>query len=168
MSIQVVELHPSDWERYKVLRLRSLKDDPQAFSSTYAESVQRTDDWWSKRLEDAEKKEREWLLFAEENGNLVGMVGAFLTEENIANIISVYVVKEARGKGISKQLMNDLLKRIQVIKNIKYVRLTVNSGQIPAHRLYESVGFSVIGEETKQLGDGKTYLEYLMEKEFVK
>lgn len=168
MSIQVVELPPSDWERYKVLRLRSLREDPQAFSSTYDETVQRIDEWWSKRLEDAQKRGREWLLFAEEDGYLVGMAGAFISEEHIANIISVYVLKEARGRGISKLLMNELLKYIRAVKTIDTVRLTVNSDQIPALSLYKSMGFSVIGEEVKQLGDGGTHVTYLMEKELAK
>lgn len=44
-TIQVVTLQPSKWQEYKNLRLLALKEEPQAFGSTYEENAKRPDEY---------------------------------------------------------------------------------------------------------------------------
>ncbi|MBI2443597.1 MAG: hypothetical protein HYV40_06880 [Candidatus Levybacteria bacterium] len=43
-SIEVIDLDPSEWERYKDLRLHSLREEPQAYLSTYENSGKEPDE----------------------------------------------------------------------------------------------------------------------------
>jgi ribosomal protein S18 acetylase RimI-like enzyme len=168
-EVQIVKLQPSQWEAYKNLRLRALQEEPQAFGSSYAENVSKPDNYWVERLTDVEEG-KNWLVFAKENNNLIGMMGGFRKDddpEDVVNVIAVYVAKEARGKGVSKKLMQALLEDFEKDPSINKVKLSVNKEQIPAVKLYESFGFKVVGEENIRLGDGNLYDELVMEKQLL-
>lgn len=160
-KIQIIRLPPGRWNEYKALRLRALKDDPQAFGSSYAKEVAYSDEKWQERTNDG-------VLFASNSNNLIGMMGIWQSQEDkeskTANIFGVYVIPEFRGKGISKMLMQSLLDELKSNTSISKLKLTVNKNQLSAVKLYEAFGFKITGQEKAQLGDGNYYDEYLMEK----
>lgn len=164
MAIEIVHLNLEDWQSYKDLRLAALKNDPQAFSSTYADQVRQPEAYWRGRLQDVAEGKQSWLLFAREDLRLVGMVGAFIVSADTAGIISLYVLREARGRGISKALMSAILEETCKIPTIQKVTLAVNAHQDAAVRLYTGLGFEVVGQEESLMGDGKSYTELQMEK----
>ena len=93
--IEIVTLSPDDWQEYKDLRLRALKEEPQAFSATYEENSKHPSKYWQKKLEITAKGDSQWLLFAKIDGVLCGMMGAFIKKEpDNACIIAVYVAPE--------------------------------------------------------------------------
>lgn len=157
-DLEIVTLDPTDWEIYKNLRLRALKEDPQAYYSTYADNVTRPNDFWMARLNDAAKGQTQWLVFAKLQRKVVGMMGAFAEKEiDNAHIISVYVAPEARGQGISKLLMHDLISKIKQNKLIKKITVEVNPIQLPAFNLYKNSGFEEVLRYKMVLGDGKEH-----------
>ena len=98
--MDIVTLPVEEWQAYRALRLRALREEPQAFSSSYATTLASPEETWKGRLEQALHGERAWLLFAREGGRLVGMVGAYMEQgdNDTATVVSVYVPKEERGK----------------------------------------------------------------------
>ncbi|MDP2284085.1 MAG: hypothetical protein Q8L06_08090, partial [Pseudohongiella sp.] len=46
-------LTPSDWQRYKSIRLRSLENSPDAFGSTFERELTLTDEEWQARVNPA-------------------------------------------------------------------------------------------------------------------
>lgn len=50
MTIHVQELKPGDGLIWRDLRLRALKDSPDAFGMTYEVEVQRSDDEWQDQI----------------------------------------------------------------------------------------------------------------------
>jgi GNAT superfamily N-acetyltransferase len=162
-NIKIGSLNPEQWKEYKELRLKALKEEPQAYASTYEDNSTHTDEFWQDRLKDALKSESQWLLFAKKKNILVGMAGAFLSNEETAQIIAVFVCKEERGQGISKKLMKDLLIAVQKNKSIKRILVGVNPEQIVALNLYEKIGFKIIKKERLILGDNKEHDSYEME-----
>ncbi len=108
------------------------------------------------------------MLFAKLNGLLVGMMVGYVPEPDKDNtttdVVSVYVAPEARGKGISKKLLETLLKELKE-DGITKANLTVNKDQLPAVHLYQSFGFVVTGEEESVMGDGLKHTELLMSKQ---
>ena len=105
-QIEIAELSPEEWRAYKELRLRALKEEHEAFGSSYEEGLQTTDEEWRKKLLESQEGKRMWYLFAKENNHLVGMIGAHTERgkkvEHLANIVGVYVVSESRGKGLEE------------------------------------------------------------------
>lgn len=163
MAIEIITLSPSDWSRYRDLRLKSLQTDPQAFADTYEFADQQTESYWRGHLERADQAQGSWMLFAEDQGQLVGCMSAVIFEDDkIPTIVGVYVAPEARGQGLGKRLLTSLLQRLKKA-SVTGVKLSVNVEQLTALKLYQSLGFIVKGHEHKKMGDDQLHLEYLME-----
>jgi len=86
---------------------------------------------------------RSVLWVAEMNGSTIGCCGVYPTKGlsvNYAELVKFYLCKEARGKGIGKELME---RCIQSAKEFKYTQLYLES--LPhfsrAVQMYEKQGF---------------------------
>ncbi len=163
---EYLSLPVEHWKEYRELRLRALREDPEAFSSVYATARDLPDDFWQGRLAKALQGEKEWLLFGRDQGRLVGMIGAFVEEgsPDTATIVSVYVPKEERGKGISRRLMEEMLMLLSEKPGLRKARLAVNVSQLAAVRLYEKFGFQEVGREPAETGEGKPVEQMIMER----
>ncbi len=161
-SIAIITLSPSEWQKYKELRLEALQSDPEAFGRSYAEENAYGDEKWKQRLADTNV----YSYFASADEKLVGMIGAKIVEEEnkkVAVIMQMYVQKEQRGKGVGKLLMHKLLETLQKRNDIVSIQLDVNTSQENAVKLYQKMGFTIIKENAKEMGDGKRYNMFLME-----
>jgi ribosomal protein S18 acetylase RimI-like enzyme len=164
-SIQVVQLKPEEWPAYKALRLEALQTAPQAFGSAYADNLKHPDTFWQRRLQAAADDQPGWLLFAQAEDRLVGMIGAYGdSDPAVVHIISTYITPAYRGQGIGQALMRAILDAVRQPGTFQTARLTVNVQQIPALRLYEQFGFQTVATERAPMGDGLLYDEYIMEK----
>lgn len=166
-TIEIVQPSISDWLAYKNLRLRALKEDPQAFGSKYDEAMTAPDSKWQNRLLSV-ADEKSWAVFAKQNNQLVGMVFAIQNTdqektEHIAEIVSMYVAKEARGQHIARQILEALLTKLAKNK-IFIAKLSVVKEQKAAVNLYQKMGFKITGHQDDIEGDGQIHTELLMEK----
>ena len=79
----------------KSLRLRSLKEEPMAFLSSYDDEANLSKDEWERRIKN--------VVFAIVDGRPIGMMTFVLRgrvkNDHIADIFGVYVEKKFRGKG---------------------------------------------------------------------
>lgn len=159
-SVKIVSLTPDQWETYRAIRLQGLQEEPQAFARSYGEELAFPQERWIQRAGNPNS------FIALENGIPLGTIGAFISgdsNDKVANVVGVFVTKEARGKGIGSKLLNAVINKIMEDAAIKLVKLSVNKDQISAIKLYEKFGFKITGEETQIMGDGKEHVEYLME-----
>jgi ribosomal protein S18 acetylase RimI-like enzyme len=165
--VDIVKLPVEQWRAYRGLRLRALKENPEAFSSSYAASLNQPDEFWERRLAEAADGERAWLLFAMQEDRLVGMIGAFIAEDapDVGTIVSVYVPIEARRQGISTRLMQAILRLLAAEPALKKVRLSVNITQHAAIELYRRFGFLEIAREPSTTGAGQAVQQLVMERE---
>lgn len=168
--IQIISLPVSRWKEYRNLRFESLKREPQAFGTPFAEAVKRPNDEWIQILRAAETENKDILIFAQDGKKLIGIIGAYFNKDpknqHIGNIYGVYVNSSYRGCGIGKQLLKKVLERLRSIKGLKKARLMVNQEQKAAVNLYQRSDFAIVGTEKMVLGDGKQHDEYVMEKVF--
>ena len=164
--MEIVSLPVEDWQAYRALRLRALKEDPLAFGSSFAGALELPEERWKARLAAALQGEGSWLLFAREQGRLVGMIGAFVdvASPDMATIISVYVPAEDRGKGISTRLMETILCELSKAPYLKRAALSVNATQQAAIGLYRRFGFEPKGSEPAMTGNGLPVEQILMER----
>jgi ribosomal protein S18 acetylase RimI-like enzyme len=163
--MEIYKLNASEWREYKELRLEAFREDIEAFGQSYGEALELLDEEWQDEFENP----KSFILVAREDDKILGMTAAYQEEgekmKHIAYIWGVYVKKENRGKGIGKLLMESLLEEIEKNKEIEKIDLNVNTSQLSAVRLYEKLGFKIVGTLHSELKIGTTYYdEHVMEK----
>lgn len=164
--MEIIKLAPEDWEKYKKIRLEAFQKDSLAFGTSHEEGLKKKDEEWKATL----KKDGRYLFFAKVDDEIVGMVAAYQEEgervHHVAYVWGVYVRETFRGQGIGKKLMEALLDELEK-NNVVKANLNVNTAQANAVKLYESLGFQIIGTAHKEMYiDGKFHDEFLMEKIF--
>lgn len=164
--MEILKLPVDSWQEYRDLRLQALKEDPQAFGSSYQTNFEYPKEEWQRRLTNAAVGKINWLLFAREKDKLVGMIGAYMEDNSVdmATILSVYVSKKERGKGVSIKLMEGMLEELSGKSFLKKAKLRVNRDQLPAVGLYKKFGFKEVGTEPHKMGDGKLVDVLVMER----
>ena len=166
-SAKIITLPPARWREAKELRLEALLNEAIAFASSYADEKAFGDDLWIARLQSAVQRDNNMTFYAELDGKLVGMATAnWRAREktrHAATIYSVYVSQVARGRGIGLALLRTILQELSALPHIEKVSLTVNSDCLPALRLYQRLGFKLLGTAKRELKvDGRYYdLHYL-------
>ena len=166
-SVEIITLPDTAWAEFRELRLHALRAEPQAFAQPYADALAQPDGLWRQRLREAADG-TSWLVFARMGDRLVGMAGAFRSEEDSprrgATVFGVYVDAGRRRQGVARRLLVALLERVAASGDVSCVRLTVNDRQTAAVRLYEELGFRVVGAKAATLGDGRQHRELVMRK----
>jgi ribosomal protein S18 acetylase RimI-like enzyme len=139
----------TDAANYRALRLRALREHPEAFTSSFEEETLRPLSWSAQRLSADPARPHDVFLGAFLDGALVGMVGLQgryrAKERHNASVVGMFVAPEAGGRGLGKALMEDLLARARALPALEQLDLTVTQGNDRAQGLYERAGFAVVG-----------------------
>src|SRR5690606_5864750 len=82
---------------------------------------------------------------------LIGVV-SFVRDEGVKTqhrgaIYGMYVHPDWRRKKVGHAMLKALLDEVDRLPGLRWVRLSVTAGNDAAQRLYESLGFTVYGEE---------------------
>ena len=134
MAVQALE--PDDWQRKQRLRLRALKEDPQAFGSTYAREEHRGEDDW-----------RTWphpgvFFVASLDGVDAGIACGWLSNDDpdATNLISMWVAPEARGRRLAAELVDAVVGWARE-RGSSRVELEIAEGNEAAFKAYLRYGF---------------------------
>ncbi|MCM3627112.1 GNAT family N-acetyltransferase [Paenibacillus glycanilyticus] len=156
MEIRV--LNENDAETCHELRLQSLLDSPEAYLTTYEIQAARPIEEIREQLRPEDGR---FTLGAFYNNKLAGMV-TFVREYkpkifHKGNIYAMYVAPEARGLGIGKQLIKELVRKASRLEGLEQINLTVISDNTAAKALYAGCGFEVFGIERNAMKSGDQY-----------
>lgn len=92
-------------------------------------------------------------LVALEEGRVSGYINIWYVYEE-ADVINVAVRQDSRKRGIGRELMLEAIGRL-IEKGINDVYLEVRVSNVPAQRLYSSLGFTNIGVRKKYYSNGE-------------
>lgn len=153
----VRRLTEDDLDALWMMRLQALSDNPEAFGSTYEETVVRGKESFRPRLGQGD----DIFYLGAFDDALIGMVG-FFREEGIKNrhkgyLVSMYVLPERRGQGVGKALVQELIARARQIDGLEQLLLAVVTTNHTANQLYRSLGFEVYGTQSRALKMGESY-----------
>jgi ribosomal protein S18 acetylase RimI-like enzyme len=139
--MEVIRLTPDEPQRLREIRLRALRDAPDAFGSTLAENEGRPRSIWVRQLTELP------TFVAVVDGEDVGMVRGARDEadpDDVAWLLSMWVAPEARGRGIGSALV-DALTGWARSERFRRVLLDVADDNHAAIGLYAGKGFVPTG-----------------------
>ncbi|WP_290512848.1 GNAT family N-acetyltransferase [Aeromicrobium sp.] len=133
-AVSVVEATPDDWAQWRLLRQRSLTEDPEAFASsvTMWTGDHDVEARWRQRLADGP------CFLARAGATPVGMAGGRRDGAD-AELISMWVAPEARGRGVGRLL----IEAVVGWSDASVLSLRVIDGNSAAIGLYTSLGFAL-------------------------
>jgi ribosomal protein S18 acetylase RimI-like enzyme len=144
MDIRRIE--PSDAPAFRALRLRALREHPEAFTSSHEEDEKLALAATEQRLQE-DGRTRFWGAFDGELRGIAGLQGEQrLKNRHKATLVGMYVAPEAAGHGLGAALVERIVGSART-GGVEILVLTVTDGNRAATRLYERAGFRSFGVE---------------------
>jgi len=139
----VRRIEATDWQLLRELRLRSLRDAPEAFGQTHETALRLHDaDWQQMARSSMHGDSRTWLI-AEAAGAAVGIVQARRRASQDCLVYSMWVAPAARRSGIGRQLL-DAVADWALGWGAHRIVLWVFGANEDAQRFYAQIGFSFV------------------------
>lgn len=157
--MEIRKLAAADAAAYRTLRLEALEQDADAFGASLEDALKAPVSQTADKLSSSHASTFGAFL----NGELVGNVtlsretGAKLLHR--ASVYAVYVTRSARGRGIARHLMEELIEAAVASKEIEQLYLAVSRGNAPALKLYENLGFEKYGIDVRAMKTGSRYID---------
>ncbi len=134
---EVRRVGPDDWEAWRDIRLRSLRDSPDAFGSTYEREAPFTEGLWRERLTQGPR------VLVLEDGEPVALGGGFPVDAGLM-VFGMWTDPAHRGRGHARAILDVVTgwaaeRRLPVELHVALV----NPG---ARAAYAAYGFVATGE----------------------
>ncbi len=147
-TVEIRALGADDAGAFRAVRLRALRDHPEAFGSSFEEERALPEDEAARRFR-AAWIESGMMFGAVADGRLVGVTGLARSprakQRHRAGIRSVYVAPEARGRGVARALLTVAIRQARAWGDIEVLELSVAVENLSARRLYAAAGFRTCG-----------------------
>lgn len=151
--MDIERMGTESWERVRAVRLRALRDAPDAFARTLEEEEPQPPEFWRERL----GSQAVTFLASLEDADVGIVVGApFPERDGAAGLFAMWVAPAARGRGVGDRLVDAV---VDWARQAGYGRVVLDVGDanLPAIRLYERKGFEPTGR-AGTLPDPRTHL----------
>jgi RimJ/RimL family protein N-acetyltransferase len=138
----------AEWRELREIRLRALRDAPEAFLTTAAQAEAERDEHWADRAAMSERGDRWGIFLARaESGDAVGMASGIEdpNRPGTVELIQMWVDPSWRNKSIGAQLVEAVV--TWGARRAERIRLGVATDNPAALALYARSGFVATGEE---------------------
>ena len=159
--MRIRALEPSDLELFYSFRLRGLRENPEAFGSTFAEeSVMPAE----VRRSHFHCTDENFVLGAfAEDSQLIGVAGfyraAHLKLRHKGFVWGMYVSPESRGRGVGGALLSSIIERGKSLPGLEQIVLDVVTVNGAARAIYLSQGFRVYALERRAMKQDGVYYD---------
>jgi RimJ/RimL family protein N-acetyltransferase len=150
MSIRI--LTRADAAAFRELRLRALREHPEAFTSSFDEEVQKPLSVTEQRIAGQDGNVF-WGAFVD--GEIRGMVGLMreprTKNHHKADIVAMYVAPELGRRGLARGLLQAAIDYARNEARVEQLVLTVTRTNQAAAKLYKAAGFVTFGLEPRAI-----------------
>lgn len=145
-TVRIIPITPDRLEPCWALRLRALKDHPEAFGQPYDEAAAQTKAEIKQTFESFwDYQDNKVFVAVTAGGTVVGMTGVASRDRpkthHRMDIWGVYVAPEFRGHGIASRLLDACIDHARGLEGVLQLHLQVVSSNLAAIRSYERAGF---------------------------
>jgi RimJ/RimL family protein N-acetyltransferase len=151
--MNIRRLTAGDAHDYQLLRLRALREHPEAFGASVEEEQFLPLEQIASQLDDPTGKSAAFGTWLDDQ--LVAIVSLFRfprpKTRHKAILGGMYVIPEARGRGIGKALLGQTLMYARTLEQLEDVTLAVTVGNTSARQLYLNAGFVPYGIEPRYI-----------------
>lgn len=142
--IEIRRIRVGEADLFKKVRLTSLHDAPNAFSSTHASALQRSDESWREQADRTAQGTDRATFFAFSDGMPIGMAALYRLEgpTDAGEIVQVWIAPEYRGTNVAWDMM-DVIFEWAGKNSFHVIKATVTNGNTRAIHFYTKYGFSV-------------------------
>ncbi|HWA37726.1 MAG TPA: GNAT family N-acetyltransferase [Burkholderiales bacterium] len=159
--MKIRPLAKADASAYQELRLRALREHPDAFTSSYEEDRLKPLAWAESRVVPSAEAPDNFVLGAFDDGKLVGILGMSVEPRvkvrHKGHVFGMYVAPEYAGRGVGQELMAQCIRRARDIAALEQLQLTVTESNVRAKAFYEKAGFRSFGVERNAVKIGERY-----------
>jgi ribosomal protein S18 acetylase RimI-like enzyme len=159
--MQIRKLTAADAAAFRELRVEMCAAHPEAFGQTPEEVAEMAEEKFIEWMTPSDVFPEKFVLGAFEGDRMLGSA-AFRRDNAIKEshrgwIWSVYTRPEARGQGLGRQLMTQLIEETRKMEGMEILTLVVALPQTAARTLYTSLGFFTTGLDLHEykLPDGR-------------
>jgi GNAT superfamily N-acetyltransferase len=138
VGVSIRRAETDDWRVCRDIRLRALREEPQAYESAFEDEQHLSDQQWRDRLARAS------TYLALDNERVVGTAVGLVQDNGDMLIVAMYVAPEARGRGIAARLIDEIA-TMAIVRGSRRLVLDVADGNVTAERSYLRYGFVPIG-----------------------
>ncbi|MGJ8677012.1 MAG: GNAT family N-acetyltransferase [Akkermansiaceae bacterium] len=132
---------------FRDIRLRAVKDSPEAFGSTLESMVNRDFNSWKEQIESTVSSTNRNTQFAFDGKRCIGVAALYREEgTETGGLIMMWVSPEYRGTGVAGIVVCNLLAWAKEV-GMSDVYLDVTASNTRARRFYENCGFVSTGED---------------------
>jgi ribosomal protein S18 acetylase RimI-like enzyme len=146
--VRLRRINADEVEPLRELRLRALRENPEAFAETHQEAQARPLDTWASWI----ATESRVIVVAIDGERWVGMVACRLLEETSTWLTALWVQPGARGTGLGLALI-DAAADWAHERGRTAVELSVTTNNAAAAALYARAGFAETGRRRPLPGD---------------
>lgn len=154
MGISIRAITEDDLPQWWEVRLRALREHPEAFGADYATSRERGYAYLIERNFGNDLPVNAIFSAFDPEGSILSTVGVFGNtgkRAHIAAIWGVYTASEARGQGLASQLIDTAISHCRSFPEIHQIHISVNADNTSALHIYESAGFTAWGREPRAI-----------------
>ena len=164
MDFTFRKLTLKDTDNYRALRLLSYQESPYAFSESYEDECQKSNQDFEKEIIQETYPEEYFILGCFDEINLVGFV-KFSRDQRTkgwhkAMIYAMYVHPDFRKKGMGEDLVNRIIIIAKQMQGLEQIHLWVlHYKDISAANFYKKLGFKSMSRVIDDLKIGAEYFD---------
>jgi len=143
----------SDGPLLRTIRLRALKEDPDAFGSTYADQAAYPAQRWSAMAAESADGDDRCVLLAFHGEAPAGMIRTVRDgrRPGVFGVYSVWVAPDARRRGVGLALLDAIEAWVRSVRGFLLELSVMEDGQA-AQALYEAHGYRLDGRRERAIG----------------